>query len=807
MKADAKPPADVDRGPAEAPPSEMLPAHRLPLTCSSMVCGEQFDVYSPYRRECPRDLFLYHDPTGRPELKALVCGCGDLRDVVRTLEDYGVKQGTAKLSFVLNDLRPEILARNLLILHTIVDCRAASLPVDWITQLWYSLLLEPGFRDFWDIRMRACLAKDWLNVPNDAPLRVLNEETLRAVRHCWQSWLDADWTPETLFAQREHYYRSHPDPTVQRAASADHAKQFMAAVQSRYRGLIHGTKFAQLACHAERHTVEGVYLLDAQDRRPYDKHGRRAEPESDAALDFEWPEVNPTMLLVRSDGSLYYALRNGNFPFEATSVPLESDLPEKFITDEMYDWTWILQRAMTKASGGGARFTFAAGHALTLMETLAADPAMRFDVIDTSNLMDSTCPLFGILIHGAALLTPIIDKWERSMIFAYSTKLASSASSHQDLIFEATGLDYGAFAAFLGVHLTELPSEEGWATYVRHIAWTNEQLRNPKAKYFSFYKIRTPTIPTALADSPFLRDALTKSPTSAASREPASASPAVVPDAAAADLTLTLRSPLTCGTVVGGEQFDVYTPCRRECPRDLFHFHSSRELPELKAFVCGCGDLRDLIRTLDDFKFTQGTAALSFLLNDERPETVAPNCGLVLVNRIFDYYMIDGTHMVKIKHEEEGLFGVLLLNQLRLIDPHGPGTEETLVIEGSVAFDYSFGRDPVRQHLIPMFADARNQFTAQGRGRISATKYAQALELNTDELNFFTDYLARATISTAAPGVYVKDPRFNARYYEKLAPNLDAAYLLPLHPISGEEKAGPEAIGVLNCMFENITRK
>ncbi|KAI9184573.1 hypothetical protein H9P43_003627 [Blastocladiella emersonii ATCC 22665] len=200
---------------------------RPPLSCLARIVDERADVYRPYRGVLPRNLLLYHDTVPKDdddeeELDVLVCGCGDLRDVMQSLIDAQSNDSHRPIHFLLNDIRPEVLARNLLILHALSELYKEEDDEYGLAalmgQLWYSSLLEPETRVFWDDQMRQCLAKDWVN--SSAQLRVLDDETQRAIRHCWQSWLNVDWTVETLFEKRRTFMQSHPDPAVRDADPA-----------------------------------------------------------------------------------------------------------------------------------------------------------------------------------------------------------------------------------------------------------------------------------------------------------------------------------------------------------------------------------------------------------------------------------------------------------------------------------------------------------------------------------------------------------------------------------------------------------
>ncbi|KAI9175706.1 hypothetical protein H9P43_006070 [Blastocladiella emersonii ATCC 22665] len=137
-------------------------------------------TYYPYGRTYARDLFFHHNPRTFRRLDALVLQCGDLRDVTRTSDDAKRKYGRADLTFVLSNERPEVLARNLFVLHAISksDEVDKSALVYYVRQLTYTFLLEETARDFWLGHMRECLAADWTRA--DAQVRVLDKATMDA---------------------------------------------------------------------------------------------------------------------------------------------------------------------------------------------------------------------------------------------------------------------------------------------------------------------------------------------------------------------------------------------------------------------------------------------------------------------------------------------------------------------------------------------------------------------------------------------------------------------------------------------------
>ncbi|KAI9151135.1 hypothetical protein H9P43_009750 [Blastocladiella emersonii ATCC 22665] len=164
------------------------------------------------------------------QLSVLSVQCGNLRDVAHTIDEAKRKYGTADLDFVLCDTHPEVLARDLLVLHAVANGEFAAdrTPSRFIGQLYFSQLFEPKARTFWDRQMRLCLGVDWSSPT--ARVRVLNDETLRAVRHCWKSWLAMNVSFEQMFTMRKQFLHRIQDP----ADPHDHVGIAVQRFQARY---------------------------------------------------------------------------------------------------------------------------------------------------------------------------------------------------------------------------------------------------------------------------------------------------------------------------------------------------------------------------------------------------------------------------------------------------------------------------------------------------------------------------------------------------------------------------------------------
>ncbi|KAI9151083.1 hypothetical protein H9P43_009698 [Blastocladiella emersonii ATCC 22665] len=179
----------------------------LTVSGPALLGDDVSDPYFPYGQTYPRDLLPHHNPRApKQQLHVLALQCATLRDVAHTVGDAARKYGTAELNFVLANTHPEVVARDLLVLHAIStgEFAADRVPTRFIAQLYFSLCLEPDARTFWESQMRSCLAVNWNR--SAARIRVTDDATLRAVQHCWTSWLAAGTTLAQLYGDRNAYY-------------------------------------------------------------------------------------------------------------------------------------------------------------------------------------------------------------------------------------------------------------------------------------------------------------------------------------------------------------------------------------------------------------------------------------------------------------------------------------------------------------------------------------------------------------------------------------------------------------------------
>ncbi|KAI9155979.1 hypothetical protein H9P43_009089 [Blastocladiella emersonii ATCC 22665] len=303
-----------------------------PQTSATLLIADGLERFPPFRDSYAEDLFLYHDATIADRgLSALSCGFHDLRSVAFTLAEAERKRSRAAMSFVLNDLRPERIARALMVLHALNQSSLDRNTLDrFIGQLWFSELLEADALAFWITQMRDCIDFDWLS--STSKVRVLNDHTLKGIRVCWEQWLD----------------RSEGPPlSTERAAKA--------------------------------------------------RDGLMRSPLSD-------------------------------YPSLADD--------EEFDAGSDWDATTVGEVETRRAASA----VFMDSEEVVGRSKLAADPQQRFDIIDTSTLIDS-CGLLNLVLHASFILKynhPTAG--DKSILRAASNKHVAPASTIDQFVIESTNV-------------------------------------------------------------------------------------------------------------------------------------------------------------------------------------------------------------------------------------------------------------------------------------------------------------------------------------------------------------------------------
>ncbi|KAI9175943.1 hypothetical protein H9P43_006307 [Blastocladiella emersonii ATCC 22665] len=372
---------DGDSGKAEGKLGKGDVADPSPsLTCVTLALNHATgDTYHPFGRTYARDLFFYHNPRVHRRLDALVFQCGDLRDVARTIGDSKRKYGRGcDLAFVLSDTRPETIAHNLLVLHAVAnfDGSDKSTFARHIGQLFYSSLLEPDTHRFWTTRIGSCLDANFTD--EDAQVRVLDEDSMRAVRNCWESWLACDWTPEQLAKERSNYFSRTQGVDVGRDHFQSAVNRFMDLARSTHGGdLPVGTHAPALEREVRALLAEGACLFAKELKTDADR--------SDLV-------VNPTLLLAGFHRKLSFSAPFAFSPLNVFQVDID-DIRGSMLR-ELGEYVGLLIEAFgpgsdrrrdsgtktTVAQWGDhppaapflCRIAFIAGHPVTVMERLVS---------------------------------------------------------------------------------------------------------------------------------------------------------------------------------------------------------------------------------------------------------------------------------------------------------------------------------------------------------------------------------------------------------------------------------------------------
>ncbi|KAI9168573.1 hypothetical protein H9P43_007946 [Blastocladiella emersonii ATCC 22665] len=451
-------------------------AQRLRTQASStLIEREDGAPFQPYRDTYASDIFLYHDASdiflyhdasdASVELKALLCGFNDLRSVARTFHDAELKESAAVMHFLLNDIRAEPIARALLILQAICSpVRSVGDIERLISQLWFSARLDQAALGFWVDQMRACLDIDWLDT--DAAFRVRDEATLHGVQTCWRAWLDRAQSAK-------------PDPDVVQSRDSKTASATVrAALASIFNGYDQATRSSLLAqnrCEIDRAVETGTYFTRGSDL-----------------------VANPTFFAVASDG-----VARKSIPIEAIVPQLGFFLSGKQTAKEMLVEIGEWCTALCDGLAGDSRhqIEFVQENAVVLLDYLAADPDERFNVIDTSTVMD-TCGLLNLLVLGSPLLKRnLANPDERSLFHAYSSNAVRHCPQQTEYLQFMAIVPTG-FPPALGVTLVGNPADDHWLAQVQPFQHNHRHGQGvPHFVDFTFAHVDAPAVPVALQES------------------------------------------------------------------------------------------------------------------------------------------------------------------------------------------------------------------------------------------------------------------------------------------------------------------
>jgi len=192
----------------------------LPLTLSGIVSKIPYTDYpigNTYGRDLLRGTKLKDSPPDR-EIRIILCACGDIRNVVETICARNANE-SSRITFVMNDASPAILARNIVLLE--LACRLwqkngstrKGAAATWL-HAWGSVALTKSDRSFLDTIIKNLAAG---KLP--AWLVGLPKEVRKSLTMCWNSWGACSKSLSDIRNQRAHFC-PNINAVSQKAASA-----------------------------------------------------------------------------------------------------------------------------------------------------------------------------------------------------------------------------------------------------------------------------------------------------------------------------------------------------------------------------------------------------------------------------------------------------------------------------------------------------------------------------------------------------------------------------------------------------------
>ncbi|KAI9156036.1 hypothetical protein H9P43_009146 [Blastocladiella emersonii ATCC 22665] len=440
--------------------------------------------FDPFRDTYATDVFLYHDAS-KPDrkLSALLCGFNDLRSVAHTLGEAERKGSRAAMSFTLNDLRPEPIARSLLILHALMYSTfdRAALEI-LLAQVWLSEHLQGLTLEFWQDRLHDCLDFDWTSPTSPHRKALLGTPAFTHSRI-------TDVIDE-LHDDCEGDCTCEDDLGPLRKVLAAQATY---AVTFDHPEMLRASRAASVRCEVERHIENGAF---------FETSGRHySESEGPKSI------VNPTFIAEEGESPEILSVAVSGIFFNAAMGSIQRSL-----VLELQTWLRALSDAFDPDAVDASRqvdLTFVIGDAVLVMEQFLADPAQRFDVVDTSTLMHR-CGALNLVLHGSHLLKHNhATAGDKSLLRLCANKLVGvdleDTAEVIDALFQLPPL---AFPPLFGVAIRE---ELGgpfshWLAHVRPFA-PNGRGSSGVMQYHdvTFVKLETPDVPiSVLASEPLL---------------------------------------------------------------------------------------------------------------------------------------------------------------------------------------------------------------------------------------------------------------------------------------------------------------
>ncbi|ORZ41071.1 hypothetical protein BCR44DRAFT_38922 [Catenaria anguillulae PL171] len=539
----------VDRDEASA----LTPSSQRTLPCTTVVRDESAGIYQPFGNVFPEDVFLHLNVFASPcrlaSIDALLVGehsgASDLRHVLHTIAELKRKLSPSdsnshagaimtkhferiarrsestlpplplNVNVYINDHQPEVIARNILILHAIATCADVPTPglVCAIAQFWYSIALDPPVTEFWQAQIQACLGRsdeEWMSPTSPLPhLRVADAASLKQLKQTWFAWLACTWTLPQLCRERDALMLASPSNPKSMLEYATHVTQHFAATLAMF-GQSNQAQIAKVKAEVEQLVQHGRWF-------------------NEAGLDRL--KVNPSMLVARADGSCAFRVHHGAVPadghvFDMTQkggVNVEKDM---LVTLSV--WIESLHSLVEHSDPDSPsatvsatlrpihlHFTFNIDHPLSYMESLTLT-STRFDVIHTASTADH-CGLLNILVHASPLLKPIPSRSlpHTPHLLTTTTMPGSHGQSRDEFVKEALVVDMHDVPILLGLQLLQVTDSDqvGWGSLVDPFAWSEEHVRMLGRRIvsrFTWLACPVPSAPVRLDESPGIVDALVK---------------------------------------------------------------------------------------------------------------------------------------------------------------------------------------------------------------------------------------------------------------------------------------------------------
>lgn len=156
-----------------------------------------YPIGNTYGRDLLRGTKLKYSSPDR-EIRIIFCACGHIRNVVETIAARNANE-SSRVTFVLNDSSPEILARNIVLLEQKNGSTRKGAAETWL-HAWGSIALSKSERSFLDT-----VIKNFPAGKLPAWLVGLPKEVRKSMTACWNSWAACSKSLSDIRNQRSHF--------------------------------------------------------------------------------------------------------------------------------------------------------------------------------------------------------------------------------------------------------------------------------------------------------------------------------------------------------------------------------------------------------------------------------------------------------------------------------------------------------------------------------------------------------------------------------------------------------------------------